>query len=52
VIHVALLIAVHAHPLVVVTETVPVPAAAVGVWLVGETVKAHAPLCVTLMVCP
>jgi hypothetical protein len=33
---VALLTAVHAHAAVAVTFTVPVPAAAPGLWLVGE----------------
>jgi hypothetical protein len=38
VIHETALLAVHAHPATVVTETVPLPAAALAVALVGLTV--------------
>jgi hypothetical protein len=37
--HPALLVAVHAHPLVVVTPTVPVPPVAATDWLVGAIVN-------------
>jgi hypothetical protein len=35
VIHAALLVAVHAHPVVVVTLTLPAPPEAAKLWLVG-----------------
>ena len=38
----ALLAAVHAHPVAAVTATVPVPAAAVGLADAGEMVGVHA----------
>ena len=37
----ALLVAVHAQPVVAVTVTVPVPAAAVGLAEAGEIVGVH-----------
>jgi hypothetical protein len=40
--HPALLVAVHAHPLVVVTATVPVPPLAATDWLVGAIVNVQA----------
>ena len=51
-IHAALLAAVHAQPAPAVTVLLPVPAAAVNVWLVGEIEYAQAPACVTLKVAP
>jgi hypothetical protein len=49
----ALLVAVHVQPLVVVTVSVAAPPAAVADGLVGETVKAHgAAACVTVTVVP
>ena len=53
VIHVALLIAVQAHPVGTVTVTVPVPAAAVRVAEAGEIVGVHdMALCVIVNVDP
>ena len=51
-IHAALLAAVHAQPAPAVTVLLPVPAAAVNVWLLGEIEYAQAPACVTLNVVP
>ena len=51
-IHAALLAAVYAQPVPAVTVLLPVPAAAVNVWLVGEIEYAQAPACVTLKVAP
>ena len=49
----ALLVAVHAQPLVAVTVTLAVPPAAVGEALVGDTVNAHgAAAWVIVTVCP
>lgn len=51
VIHETALLAVHVHPDWVVRETLPVPAAAGAVALVGVTVELHAtPACVTVNV--
>ena len=47
----ALLMAVQAQPLVVVTEILPVPAASVTDWLAGVMEKVQgAPACVTVKV--
>ena len=47
------LVALHPHPDVVVTVTVPLPPVADTVWLVGEIVYEHAPAaCVTVKVDP
>ena len=51
-IHAALLAAVQAQPAPAVTVLLPVPAAAVNVWLLGEIEYAQAPACVTLNVVP
>ena len=52
-IQLALLVAVHAQPDVVVTVTLAVPPLAVGEALVGDTVNAHGdPACVTVTVWP
>ena len=52
-IHVALLVAVHAQPLAAVTVTVPVIPAAVTFADVGEIVEVQgAPACVTVKVFP
>ena len=50
VIQLALLDAVQPHPAVVVTLALALPPAAAIAWLVGDTVKAHAPLWVTVTV--
>ena len=52
VIHVLLLVAVHAHPAAVVTALLPVPPAAGSDWLAGEIVYEHAAACVTVNVLP
>ncbi len=52
-IHPALLVAVHAHPVAAVTETLPVVVPAPTFADVGEIVGAHAaPACVTVKVAP
>ena len=49
VIQLALLVALQAHPLVVVTIVLPVPPAEPRFWEVDDKVKLHAtPLCVTV----
>jgi hypothetical protein len=51
--HPALLVAVQAHPALVVTSTVPDPPAAANDWLAAEILKAQAaPACVTVNVLP
>ena len=53
VIHVALLTAVHAHPVGAVTVVLPVPPPATTDWLVGEIVSVQVmPTCVTVAVLP
>src|SRR5256885_11865299 len=53
VIQLALLVALHAHPLVVVTIVLPGPPAAPRLCAVDDNVKLHGtPLCVTVTVCP
>jgi hypothetical protein len=53
VIQLALLVAVHAHPLVVETVVLPGPPAAPRLCALDDNVKLHAtPLCVTVTVCP
>jgi hypothetical protein len=41
--HDALLVAVHGHPVAIRTLTVPPPAAAVNVWLIGVREAPHVP---------
>jgi hypothetical protein len=41
--HGALLTAVQGHPTAILTETVPLPAADVNVWLIGVSVAPHVP---------
>ena len=48
----ALLVAVHAQPVVVVTVVVAVAPLAGAVALFGETLKLHGPCCVIVTVCP
>jgi hypothetical protein len=53
VIHAALLVAVHAQPVVVVTLVLPVPPAATAFSEVADNVKVQGtPACVTVNVCP
>jgi hypothetical protein len=52
VIQLALLTAVHVHPVCVFTETVPVPPALSIVSLFGEMEYVHGALCETLTLCP
>jgi hypothetical protein len=52
VIHVALLVAVHAQPVAVVTLTLAAPPAAVGLAEVGEAVKLHGAACEIVTVFP
>ncbi len=52
-IQLALLAAVHAHPLLVVTVSLAAPPLALADGLVGETVNEHGePACVTVTVWP
>ena len=52
VIHVALLVAVQLHVDPAVTATLAAPPADVALGLVGDTLKLHAPACVTVTVWP
>jgi hypothetical protein len=49
-IQLALLVAVHAHPLVVVTVVLPVPPVAATLCDVGDKVKPQVPACETVKV--
>jgi hypothetical protein len=51
-IHAALSVAVQVHPVVVETLTLSVPPLDGTLSVVGDTVKAHAPLWLTVMVWP
>jgi hypothetical protein len=52
VIQVALLVAVHAQPVVVVTDTLAAPPAAVGLADVGDAVKLQPAAWLMVTVCP